>query len=329
MISANRPENTPSARSAESAVHGLSIVIPAYRSTKSLIDLVDLIPQFVPDQTFEIIFVDDASPPETWQVIQELSRRHNFVRGVRLGRNSGQHAALLAGIREARYELTLTIDDDLQHPPDQIPLLLHEMKDGIDVVYGHPSEIAQSRFRRSSSKVLRWLLSVGLGQPQWMRASAFCLLRTKLRDAFDSELGPGVSIDALLGWATQRVSFVEVRHDVRAYETSNYKLRRLIRFAMEIIVGYSTIPLRLSLRLGFLTIIFGLGTLAWVLGRLIITGTSSAGFPFLASTITIFAGVQLISLGVLGEYVGSIHQRVMRKPTYFVAETTSDSAYHD
>lgn len=301
---------------------GVSVVIPAYQSTKSLQILAELIPNYLEPHDFEIIYVDDGSSPDTWTVIRDLSTIHNFARGIRLGRNAGQHAALVAGIRSAQHELTLTIDDDLQHPPDQIPFLLNRLTPNVDVVYGYPIEVAQNMPRRISSQILRWLLAFGLKQPQSIRASAFSLFRTQLREAFNADLGPGVSLDALLGWATKRIDFVEVRHDKRAYNKSNYSLRKLFRFAFEIVIGYSTLPLRVSLRLGLLTILFGMGSLVWIFGSLLVTGESVAGFPFLASTIAIFAGVQLFSLGILGEYVGIIHQRVMRKPSYYIAEMT-------
>ncbi len=300
------------------------MVVPTYRSTQSLRELARLIPGQLDNYNFEIIFVDDGSPPNTWSVIEDLCREDSRIRGIRLGRNSGQHAALLAGIRLARYEWTLTIDDDLQQPPDQIPLLIAQLTDSIDVVYGYPSEVAQSLFRRSASRIFRTLLSRLMNESHTLRSSSFSLFRTRLRDAFSIELGPGVSIGALLNWATQHQSFVEVRHDERAYSSSNYRFWSLFRVAFEVVVGFSTVPLRLALRIGFLTIIFGLFALAWVLGRLLLTGESIAGFPFLASTITIFAGVQLFSLGILGEYVASIHQRTMHKPTYFIAEIIGD-----
>lgn len=306
---------------------GISVVIPAYRSTETLRLLSDQLPNYLGTKLFEILIVDDGSPPETWSVIKELGRSHGFVRGIRLGRNYGQHAALLAGIRAAQYEFVLTIDDDLQHPPDQIPILIQAMASDIDVVYGYPAEVAQTGFRRRASKLLRWFLSIGLNQPQSLRATAFCLFRTRIRTAFEGELGPGVAMDALIGWATRRIAFVEVRHDSRMHGRSTYSFRSLARFAFQTIVGYSTLPMRISLRLGFLTIIFGIVTLVWVLGRLVVVGESVAGFPFLASTITIFAGVQLFSLGIIGEYLGIIHQRVMRKPTYFVAEIEAESTF--
>ena len=152
--------------------------------------------------------------------------------------------------------------------------------------------------------------------------SSFRTFRTALREGFNTALGPNVSLDALLTWSTTRFTVVEVKHDERKVGNSNYTFRKLVRFMIDMATGYSALPLRLASALGFLTIAFGAVLLAYVIGRPILTGERVQGFPMLASTIIIFSGVQIFLLGILGEYIGRMHFRVMNKPTYMVAETT-------
>jgi len=270
----------------------------------------------------EIIVVDDGNLDSTWNVIGELARQNRRVRGFRLGRNSGQHAALLAGVRQAKNPVIVTLDDDLQNPPEEVPNLLQALTEDVDVVYGLPTRAKQSTWRNISSVGSKVLMRYTLGFLRATDISAFRVFRTKLRDSFDRDLGPGVSLDALLNWATTRFASVEVRHDARAQGESNYNFRKLLRFMLDTATGYSTVPLRFATSLGLVTVTLSLGILGWVLWRPLFTGESVPGFPFLAATIAIFSGVQLIVLGVLGQYIGRMHFRVMNKPTYTIADRT-------
>ena len=301
----------------------VSVVIPTYRSPQTLQRLVERIRAsswFTSDS--EIVLVDDGNLDSTWRVIRELARHNRQVHGIRLGRNSGQHAALLAGVRQAKKSIIVTLDDDLQNPPEEVPHVLAALTDDVDVVYGLPKQAKQSAWRNISSVTSKWLMRYTLGFLRATEISPFRAFRTNLRDSFDRDLGPGVSLDAVLNWATTRFGSVEVRHDSRADGQSNYNFRKLLRFMLDTATGYSTVPLRLATSLGLATVTLSLGVLLWVLGRPLLTGESVPGFPFLAATIAIFSGVQLIVLGVLGQYIGRMHFRVMNKPTYTIADRT-------
>lgn len=304
---------------------GLTIVVPVYRSAGTLAELVSRITASLGDIPHEIVLVDDGSSDATWSAVRRLASTR--VRGLRLGRNAGQHAALVAGVRTARYDRTVTIDDDLQNPPEEIPRLLARLDVGdVDVVYGVSAQPAQDRWRRAASRWSRRVIADGLDAPSASSLSAFRAFRTSLRDAFDQPLGPNVSLDAVLSWGTDRFGEVTVAHHPRREGTSNYTLRKLVRFMIDTATGYSIVPLRLASAVGLATLAFGIGLLAWVVGRPLLTGESVPGFPLLASSLTIFSGAQLVLLGVLGEYIGRMHFRVMHKPTYVVAETTDASA---
>jgi glycosyltransferase involved in cell wall biosynthesis len=294
------------------------VVVPVFRSGRTLVDLTERVDAALVAIPHEIILVDDGSPPETWAVVEGLAAQHTSVIGLRLGRNFGQHNALLAGVRCATFEVVVTIDDDLQNPPEEIPKLLDAMGDDLDVVYGAAPTMAQHRWRRVAGMITRWAMASALGGENAARMSAFRALRTDLRRGFAGEVGPAVSLDALLAWSTSRFGSVDVEHHPRTEGRSNYSFRRLLRFALDTATGYSALPLKLATGLGILTALFGVGVLGWVLGRLFLTGESVPGFPLLASTISIFAGVQLVTLGIMGEYLARMHFRLMRKPTYVV-----------
>ena len=308
---------------------GISVVVPVFRSEQTLRELVRRVSSSIANQNFELILVDDESGDGTWQEISRICKLDSKVRGLRLGRNSGQQAALLAGVRSAQFSIVVTMDDDLQNPPEEIPKLLTALTESIDVVCGISTEVQQSFYRRLGSKFSRGLISSLLGFSDLTSMSSFRAFRTNLRDGFDSQLGPNISLDALLTWSTSRFGTAEVNHDVRAEGVSNYSHRKLIRFMIDIATSYSTLPLQFASYIGFLTVIFGLVLMSYVITGPLIFGVVVPGFALLASSITLFAGVQIMTLGILGEYVGKIHFRVMNKPTYLVTEIVGTNTTTD
>lgn len=310
----------------ESALRpGISVVVPVYQSVESLPLLTTRVAEALqPNSAFEIIFVDDGSKSESWEKIELLEKAYEFVHSIRLGRNYGQHAALVAGIRNARYDVTVTIDDDLQNPPEEIPKLIEALSSEVDVVYGVGTQIAQGLWRRIAAHSIRRVLRRSASAESAPHMSSFRAIHTNLRDAFSGNLGPGVSLDALLTWGTSRFSSVEVQHDERQEGKSNYNLRKLIRFAIDTSTGYSVFPLQIASILGLVAALMSLIVFVFVIGRLLVTGESVPGFPFLASIIAFFAGMQLFALGIIGEYLARMHYRVMGKPTYFIADYGED-----
>jgi undecaprenyl-phosphate 4-deoxy-4-formamido-L-arabinose transferase len=299
----------------------VSVIIPTFRSPNTLSRLVDEITGTTWwNSECEIIIVDDGNLDGTWATLQAIAATQINVRAMRLSRNFGQHAALLAGIRAAQNHIVVTLDDDLQNPPAEAEKLLTALRDDVDVVYGTPRVVGQGAWRRFSSALSKYLMKVSLGFEHAEHISSFRVFRTSLRDGFAENLGPGVSIDAMLNWSTTRFTSLEVEHRSRESGRSNYNFWKLLRFMLDTATGYSTAPLRAATGLGLLTVLLSIGVLVWVVGRPLVTGESVPGFPFLAATIAIFSGTQLIVLGVLGQYLGRMHFRVMNKPTYTIAE---------
>ena len=271
----------------------VSIVVPVYNSEASLPELVrrlEPVLESVADR-FELILVNDGSSDQSWEVVNDLSARHGWVRGIDLMRNFGQHNALLCGIRAARFEVIVTMDDDLQHPPEEVPLLLRKLEEGFDVVYGAPRERKHGFWRNFLSFTLKMILRVSMRVKIAGSASAFRALRSEVREAFANFNNPFVSIDVLLSWGTTRFGSVPVRHVERAAGASNYTLSRLFSLAFNIVTGYSALPLRLANLLGLFFTLFGLGVFCYILGRYFIEGGSVPGVPFLGSIIAIFFGM--------------------------------------
>lgn len=299
----------------------VSVVVPVYRGQETISELCTRISQALRAHEFEVILVDDASDDESWKVILGLTENDKRIRGLRMGRNSGQHAALLAGVRVARAPITVTLDDDLQNPPEAISQLITPViKKEAKVVYGVPSESSHSAWRRFSSKAIRSSMNSALGIQEAVTLSSFRAFQTDLRLAFEERLGPGVSLDSLLAWGTSDFQSVIVDHDPRRIGKSNYSIRKLVSFAIDTITGYSTRPLRFVSLLGFGTAVGGIILLAIFVLLPFAQGVSVQGFPFLASTIIFFSGVQLVTLGVVGEYLAKMHFRIMNKPEYLVVE---------
>ena len=309
-------------REPERLVRGLSVVIPLYNSAASLPTLLARLSEALPTigRPFEIILVDDGSPDDSAAIAQQhLSMIPELV-VISLTRNFGQHPALLAGIRASRYDLTLTMDDDLQHRPEEITRLLDAMTADIDLVYGQAAEEEHGFWRNVSSRLVKGSLAAAVGNDVASQASAFRLFRTYLRDAFEASRDPFVSIDVMLSWATTRLTAVEVTMDQRPIGQSNYTFRKLVRHAMNMLTGFSVVPLRIVTYAGFGFALLGAAVLIFVLVRYVVDGGSIPGFPFLASIIAIFSGVQLFALGVLGEYLGRMHFRSMHRPAYVVRD---------
>jgi undecaprenyl-phosphate 4-deoxy-4-formamido-L-arabinose transferase len=316
----------PHPRAADRAVSalppGISVVIPVYNSQDSLRPLLERLEPVLAARTahFEVIMVNDSSRDQSWQRIEALARELPFVCGINLMRNYGQHNALLCGIRQARYDTLVTIDDDLQHPPEVIPQMLDRLAEGYDVVYGTPQHEQHGFWRDMASQVTKLALQSAMGADIARRASAFRVFRTRLRAAFANYQSPFVSIDILLTWGTTHFAALPVRHEPRQFGRSNYTFRKLVRHAVNMTTGFSTVPLQLASILGFGFTLFGIGIFIYVIGRFLIEGGSVPGFPFLASVIAIFSGVQLFMLGIIGEYLARMHFRLMNRPVYTVRE---------
>jgi glycosyltransferase involved in cell wall biosynthesis len=301
----------------------ISVVVPVYNGSDTLPMLVDEVGKVLPGvaDEFELVLVNDGSPDRSWQIITALAQSHPWVRGIDLMRNYGQHNATLCGVREARYEVIVIMDDDLQNPPCEIPKLLEKLAEGHDVVYGVARRRQQAWWKTLASVIVKRAIAYVMGLRTVRDIGAFKAFRSDLRKAFEDFRSPDVLVDVLLSWGTSRFAAVTVDEAPRTAGKSNYNLFKLVKVSLLVLTSYTTIPLRFASIVGFLFTLFGMGVLVYVL-TIYFTAGSIPGFPFLASTVIIFSGVQLFALGIIGEYLARVFERTGGKHTYVIGRTT-------
>ena len=302
--------------------------MPVYNSERTLADLVRRLEPVlrVLAREYELILVNDGSRDQSWAVVQKLATENRWVRGINLMRNYGQQNALLCGIRAARCEILVTLDDDLQHAPEDMPKLIAKLEEGFDVVYGTPEKEPHGLWRGLASKLTKFTLQGVMSEKVARNVSAYRAFRTRLRAAFGRYQSPFVSLDVLLTWGTTRFTAVAVPHHPRTAGKSNYTLRALVIHALTLMTGFSVWPLQVATIVGFAFTIFGVLVFTYVVTSFLIEGRSVPGFPFLASIIAIFSGAQMFALGIMGEYLARMHFRMMERPTYVVWENTDDQS---
>ncbi|HJX93941.1 MAG TPA: glycosyltransferase family 2 protein [Pyrinomonadaceae bacterium] len=301
----------------------VSIIIPVYQSEPILPELVRRINQALNNENlqYEIILVNDGSSDGSWTAIEKVASNTRHVRAIDLMRNFGQHNALLCGIRAARFDVIVTMDDDLQHSPEEIINLIRKLNEGYDVVYGTPQKEQHGFLRSLASRVTKMALQKTMGAATAQKVSSFRAFRAPLREAFVNYQSPVVSIDVLLTWGATRFAAIPIPHKPRHAGASTYTFRKLVLHALNLITGFSTWPLQLASVMGFVMTLFGFVILGFVFVRYLIQGDVVPGFPFLASVLAIFSGAQLFALGIIGEYLARIYARMLERPAYVIRES--------
>ena len=313
----------------------LSIVIPVYGSEVVLPELTSQIQkvladnEFGPDK-FEIIFVCDRSPDNSWKVIQKLSATQPQVSGILLRMNAGQHNALMAGFASAKGKIIVTMDDDLQHSPADIPKLLHEIEQGYDVAYARFKKRNHAAWKIAGSRLNNLVAGYLMQKPHDLYLSPFRAMKAAIRDDILRYSGPYVYVDGLVLSVTRNIASVDVDHHDRYAGDSGYSLRKSLSLWLKMATNFSIVPLRLTSLLGLF--FSGIGFLFAVL--LVIQkftlNLMPIGWSSLIVTILIIGGVQLLALGMIGEYLGRVLLTINSKPQYVIADTvglsTADNA---
>lgn len=282
----------------------VSIVVPVFNNQSGLDELVKRINLSDFDFAYELVFVDDGSKDDSWGAIKRIVAASDNSSGIKLSRNFGQHNALLAGIRAAQGDYIVTLDDDLQFSPEDILSLMKALiNEKVDIVYGLAQSSENARWRELSSRALKGLLSKIFAVSDAKNLSSFRLFKAHLRNGFSDYVGPNVSIDALLAWSSSRSTSVRVSHSSRFNGKSNYTWRKLVAHAIDIMSSYSARPLRFASLTGLVASVFGFILLFETLLKALVFGSAVPGFTFLASAVTVFAGIQLLTLGIIGEYL--------------------------
>jgi len=302
----------------------VSAVVPVYNSAGSLAMLVEQLTAVLADHAtdHEIVLVDDGSIDASWNTILTLTEQTPGLVGIRLAKNVGEHNALLCGIRAARFGVVVTLDDDLQNPPSEIPLLLGRLTEGHDLVYGVPDRMRQSPGRRAAAWIWKWIASVLLRTADVRAVTSFRAFRTSLRDAFADGPSQAIYLDEMLHWGATSTSFVPVHHAPRALGRSNYHLSNLIEHTLDMITNYSVRPMRLASAGGALLALTSLG---FVAAGVATRADGNLGTWLLAALVALVGASILVALGIIGEYVGRLFERSTTEPPYVVA-SVRDSA---
>jgi len=304
----------------------LSFVIPVYGSEKVLPELVarvDDVMETLPlaRRNYEIIFVCDCSPDHSWQVIEQLSAKHPWVRGILLRMNAGQHNALMAGFAQARGQIVMTMDDDLQHSPSDIPALLEELGRGRDVVYARFKNRQHAAWKvwgsRLNDKVAGYLMK----KPKGLYLSPFRAMKAAIVRDILRYNGPYVYVDGLVLSVTRNIGTVDVEHHDRFAGDSGYSLKKSISLWLKMATNFSIVPLRLTSFAGL-----AMAGIGFVLAVLLIIqkftiDAMPIGWSSLIVTFLIIGGVQLVALGMLGEYLGRVLLTLNSRPQYVIGET--------
>lgn len=298
----------------------VSVVVPVYGSQKTLRPLVERLCSVL-DKTgreYELVFVNDDSPDGAWEVLQTLHAEHgDKLIAIQLTRNFGQHNALMCGFREARGRYVVTMDDDLQHPPEEIPKLIAQIeKTDLDVIYGRYDKKKHQGWRNLGS----WIMNLVYRRVFGLRVefTAFRIIRREIIEAALSYDLNFTFIDGLLAWNTRRIGDLEVEHVARKDGRSGYNLSKLILLSFNLLTNFSLLPLQLSTFLGLLSAVVGFGIGAYYIWTALMNRIAVPGYASIITAVLFLGGVQLFAIGIIGEYVGRLHLNVSRKPQYRV-----------
>jgi undecaprenyl-phosphate 4-deoxy-4-formamido-L-arabinose transferase len=299
----------------------LSIVIPIYNEAENIAELHDRVMKTLTDlgRPFEIIYVDDGSQDESWARLKDVYNRHRgLVKLVSFNRNYGQHMAVLAGFERAGGRIVVTLDADLQNPPEEIPKLVAKLEEGYDVVAGWREQRRDSILRTLPSRVVNTVAAWVVGVKQHDYG---CMLRAYTREVVDQINHceeRTTFVPALANTFARRVAEVPVRHESRSKGRSKYNYYKLIRLNFDLMTNFSLLPLQMISLMGIVIAFLGLAFAVYLFIRRLIIGPEVEGVFTLFAILFFFIGLQILVTGLLGEYVGRIYREVRRRPRYFI-----------
>lgn len=302
----------------------ISIVIPVYNSEKSIAVMVEKLREFLQNKvTFEIILVNDGSKDNSGRIIRELGQKYDNVTAISLSKNFGQHNAIMAGFNNACGEFIVTMDDDLQHPVEEILKLADFARaNDYDAVYGEYLSKNHSLLKNLGSEMNNLMADWIIKKPREIRFTSFRVIRSYVVREIVKYKAPYPYIDGLILRVTNKVGKVTIQHNERKYGKSNYTVRKLLRLWMNGFMNFSIIPLRLFTTVGILIAIIGFVAATVILFETIFLYKPLPGWTSLIVSTLIFSGVQLASIGMVGEYVGRIFLTQNGTPQYVIKENS-------
>lgn len=310
----------------------LSFTIPCYGSERTIQGVVEELRQIMtslPEYSYEIIMVSDASPDNVYKVIQELCKADpEHCKGAELARNFGQHAALMAGYRMATGDYILSLDDDGQAPIESVPQMIEALKDA-DIVFGSYAHKKHNIFRNLGSKVNDWMAEFLLGKPKKLHVTSFFAMRRFIKDEILKYDNAYPYLLGLLLRTTKNIVNVPVNHRERAEGKSGYTFRKLLRLWINGFTAFSVVPLRIATFCGFLCAFLGGLGVVWCIVNKVLHPDAPLGYSSMMTTILFVGGMLMLMLGMIGEYIGRTYICINKAPQYVIRSTTMENSNHE
>ena len=308
-----------------------SIVVPVYNEqeniselSRRLVSVLDSMCIDNPSATYEIIYVDDGSTDQSWAIIQSLHAQDPRIKGIRFSRNFGHHSAITAGLDCAKGEMIVLMDGDLQDRPEEIPILYARMREGYDLVYGIRKEKKDSALKRLTSYSFWWMINAFSDISIPRNQTLLRIFNRRILEILKNMRERARFVHGMIAWTGFRVALQEVEHSPRIHGTSKYNFVRLFRLAFHAITSFSTVPLRLSTYLGLVSAGIGFCYGCYFLYKKLFLGIPVLGYASIIVAVLFMGGVQLLILGIMGEYLGRVYQEIQARPIYILRETLLD-----
>jgi glycosyltransferase involved in cell wall biosynthesis len=270
---------------------------------------------------YEVILVDDGSSDASWSIIEDIHGKDGLVKGISFSRNFGHHIAITAGLDYAKGRAIILMDADLQDPPEEIAKLFEKFKEGYDLVYGIRKQRKDPFFKRASSSLFWWILRRFSGVDMPRGQTMLRILSRRLLNVLKDMRERARFIHGMMAWSGFKAETVEVEHKPRTKGRSKYNVARMLRLAFHAVTSFSTVPLRLATYMGLASSVVSFLIGAYFLYKKIFLGIPVLGFAAIIVSIFFVGGIQLLVLGIFGEYIGRTYQEVQRRPLYIIKES--------
>ncbi|MBI9062178.1 MAG: glycosyltransferase family 2 protein [Marinilabiliaceae bacterium] len=301
----------------------LSIVIPVYNGEETIEKLHQRIQEFCNSHkhTYEVIFVWDCGPDNSWEVISQLKKQHpTSIKAIHLSRNFGQHNALICGFEQAQGEFIVTMDEDLQHLPEDIDSLIHYQKiNNADVVYGFHNRQNHSPFRNITSNLLKSLIQIAIPKLH-KNYSAFRLIKADIAKACVNMQNSYTFLDGYLSWITNRFCSCSTNHQKRIAGESSYTFRKLLRHSINIFTTFSDLPIKMVSWLSISFLLFAISYSGYVFIQKTVLKTLIPGYASTIILLSLGFGSVLFALGIIGQYIHRINLKTTKQPNYHISE---------
>jgi polyisoprenyl-phosphate glycosyltransferase len=298
----------------------LSIVIPVYNSEENLHELTRQLIDALHLYSYEIIFVNDHSKDKSWDVIKEICNSNKNITGLDLRKNFGQDNAIMAGLSKVKGDYTVIMDDDLQHSPYDIPPLYNECQKGFDICYAYFSNIKQALWKNIGSRINGYIAEILIKKPQNIYLSPFMVIRKEVIKKVVEYDGPYPYIQGLLYNITDNITQIDTPHHKRFKGKSNFNFIRSFSLFLNLATNFSVIPLRISAFTGIISSLTGFLMIPYYFIRYFQGNYKFQGWTTIVILLLIFGGLILLSLGLIGEYIGRMYLKINHKPQYVIKE---------